>query len=456
MSEQILEQVLEQRLGFGKHYWRQFFIISFIDFLDGAEFLYLALLIPAIKQEWNLSIMELSIFGSSFTLGLTIGSIICGFLADRMGRKTILIIGTVFQVFYLFVFLTVFTNNIIEMILLRLIYGTVIGMNLPISSILMIEVTPKLHRGKIIVALQVLILLGRGWIMILGYIFMESISKGNWRAISLCNSVPCLLCIIGTIFWIQESPRFLILNEEIQKGIDNLNQIGQFNNSEYQMLTEDEIQSLKEWAQLQKQHHQQKENNSIKQLFNQDNLAITWMNYSINFLFMFAMMAIFNILPFILDDENKTLLHLYILDIGEIPAIFVMLYSIDKFGRLSTLLFSTSVLTLILFSTWHWKLYIIITGLAIFKFCCKINCGTLNVLFAESYHTLYRSLGLGTTNAMGGIAGSLAPFVVFPIYFYNYYLPFLICGVFSLFTLILLIFYPIDLTKKPLDQLKQK
>lgn len=39
------------------------------------------------------------------------------------------------------------------MILLRLMYGTVIGMNLPISSILMIEVTPKLHRGKIIVAL---------------------------------------------------------------------------------------------------------------------------------------------------------------------------------------------------------------------------------------------------------------------------------------------------------------
>ncbi|CAD8201370.1 unnamed protein product [Paramecium pentaurelia] len=457
MSEQILEQVLEQRLGFGKHYWRQFFIISFIDFLDGAEFLYLALLTPALKQEWNLSILELSIFGSSFTLGLTIGSIICGFLADKMGRKSILIIATVFQAAV--VFLTVFSQNIIQMSLLRLIYGTVIGMNLAISSILMIEVTPKLHRGKIIVALQVLILLGRCWIMILGYIFMESISQGNWRAISLCNCIPCLLCLIGTIFWIQESPRFLILNEEIQKGIDNLNYIGQFNNSEYQMLTDDEIQSIKEWAQMQKLHHQQQQqqqNNSIKQLFNQENLTITWRNYLINFLFMFAMMAIFNILPFILDDENKSLLHLYIVDIGEIPALFVMLYSIDKFGRLPTLLFSTTVLILILFSIWYWKLYVIIIGLTIFKFCCKINCGTLSVLFAESYHTLYRSLGLGTTNAMGGLAGSLAPFLIFPIYFYNYYLPFLICSVISLFTLVLLMFYPIDLTKKALDQLKQK
>lgn len=36
---------------------------------------------------------------------------------------------------------------------LRLIYGIVIGMNLPISAILMIEVTPKSYRGKVIVAL---------------------------------------------------------------------------------------------------------------------------------------------------------------------------------------------------------------------------------------------------------------------------------------------------------------
>ncbi|CAK62871.1 unnamed protein product (macronuclear) [Paramecium tetraurelia] len=453
MSDQIFEYLLERKLGFGKHQLRQFFIISFIDFLDGAEFLFLSLLTPTLKQEWNLSIVELSIFGGSFNLGLMIGSTICGFLADKIGRKRILIIGTVLQTGV--VFLTVFAQNILQMILLRLTYGTVIGMNLPISSILMIEVTPKLHRGKIIVALQIMILLGRCWIMILGYIFMEGISKGNWRAISLCNSMPCLFCLIGTIFWIQESPRFLILHQEIQKGIDNLNNIGQFNNSDYEMLTDNEILSLKEWASEQHLHHQQ-ENNSIKQLFNSENLPITWRNYLIFFLFMFTMLAIFNILPFILDDENKSLLHLYIVDIGEIPAIFLMLYSIDTFGRLSTLLLSTTLLIIILFSIWVWKFQIIIMGLIIFKFCCKINWGTLNVLFAESYHTLYRSLGVGTTMAMGRIAGSLAPFVVFPIYFNNNYLPFLICGVCSFFMLILLISYPIDLTKKPLDQLKKQ
>lgn len=122
---------------------------------------------------------------------------------------------------------------------------------------------------------------------------------------------------------------------------------------------------------------------------------------------------------------------------------------------MSTLIFSTSILVFILASIWYFKISIIIIGLIVFKFCCKINWGTLNVLFAESYHTLYRSLGVGTTMAMGRIAGSIVPFIIYPIYFTDNYLPFIICSGLSLIVGILLIFYPIDLTKKPLDQLKK-
>lgn len=166
---------------------------------------------------------------------------------------------------------------------------------------------------------------------------------------------------------------------------------------------------------------------------------------------MFTMLSILTVIPFILDDENKSLSHLYILDFGELPAIFLMLYTIDNYGRLSTLIFSTTILLLILASIWFWRINIIIFGLIVFKFCCKINWGTLNVLFAESYHTLYRSLGVGTTMAMGRIAGSIVPFVIYPIYFSDNYLTFLLCSGLSLIMGILLIFYPVDLTKKPLD-----
>lgn len=44
---------------------------------------------------------------------------------------------------------------------------------------------------------------------------------------------------------------------------------------------------------------------------------------------MFTMLSILTVIPFILDDENKSLSHLYVVDIGELPAIFLMFYTID-------------------------------------------------------------------------------------------------------------------------------
>lgn len=90
-------------------------------------------------------------------------------------------------------------------------------------------------------------------------------------------------------------------------------------------------------------------------------------------------------------------------------------------------------------------------GLFIFKFCCKVNWGTLNVLFAESYHTLYRSLGVGITMSVGRIAASIVPFIIYPIHFGNSYLPFLICSGLTFLAGVLLVYYPVDLTKKSLD-----
>lgn len=60
-----------------------------------------------------------------------------------------------------------------------------------------------------------MILFGRIWLMILAYIFMESISSGNWRAIAICNSLPCIICFVGTLLWVSESPRFLINKDSI-------------------------------------------------------------------------------------------------------------------------------------------------------------------------------------------------------------------------------------------------
>lgn len=67
---------------------------------------------------------------------------------------------------------------------------------------------------------------------------------------------------------------------------------------------------------------------------------------------MFVMYAVFMVVPFILENENKSLTHIFIIEFGDIPAIFFMFYTIDRFGRLPTLIVSNTILVIILASIW--------------------------------------------------------------------------------------------------------
>lgn len=66
-------------------------------------------------------------------------------------------------------------------------------------------------RGKLIVGLSISLILGFLWTLFLAFIFLDNLMEGNWRAIALCNLVPCCLCLLGSIFYLKESPRFLII-----------------------------------------------------------------------------------------------------------------------------------------------------------------------------------------------------------------------------------------------------
>lgn len=92
------DHFLSERLGFGKFQIKTFLIVSFIDFLDGAEIQYLSFLNVILMKEWELDLTGLILLAASFNLGLFIGAIICALQADKIGRRNILIFGSFLQV----------------------------------------------------------------------------------------------------------------------------------------------------------------------------------------------------------------------------------------------------------------------------------------------------------------------------------------------------------------------
>nr|ELR5142867.1 MFS transporter [Providencia stuartii] len=74
--------------------WKVIIICFFIVMLDGFDISIVAYLAPVLKKEMGLSSNDLSYLFVSGVLGLMLGSMIFGPIADKCGRKKILIIST--------------------------------------------------------------------------------------------------------------------------------------------------------------------------------------------------------------------------------------------------------------------------------------------------------------------------------------------------------------------------
>ena len=64
----------------------------------------MSLILPMIKLEWSLSKLQLENISSSFFVGTMTGSLLTGLIADKVGRKKVLIIIGFLQVIFTFCF----------------------------------------------------------------------------------------------------------------------------------------------------------------------------------------------------------------------------------------------------------------------------------------------------------------------------------------------------------------
>lgn len=59
-------------------------------------------------------------------------------------------------------------------------------MTIPIGILYMTEIVPKDIRGRCLILIQSAFLLGKLYLLLLGIVFLDDLSHGNWRAIALC------------------------------------------------------------------------------------------------------------------------------------------------------------------------------------------------------------------------------------------------------------------------------
>lgn len=190
---------------FSKLQYGVFFFTFFIAFFDGYDTAVIGYIAPSLLQEWGIEKGALAPVLSAALLGLAIGAMIFGPIADRFGRKRVLILSV--MIFSVGTAVSAFAHNLLQLEVLRFITGLGLGAAMPNAVTLMSEYSPKQKRSVIVNTMFCGFPLGAA---LGGFIAAFLIPNYGWRSTLIFGgSIPLLLSLL-MILYLPESVRFLI------------------------------------------------------------------------------------------------------------------------------------------------------------------------------------------------------------------------------------------------------
>ena len=181
------------------------FIVALGGLLSGFDTGVISGALLFIKDEWNLSDYLQGTLVSSNLIGLTIGAILNGHLADLFGRKKILIFTAV--LFFIGSIFCAAAPNINILILSRFIVGLAIGVVTFATPLYLSEISPEKIRGSLVSLFQLAITIG----ILFSYLVNAGFAniQFGWRLMLLFGVFPALILGIG-MFFMSDTPRWLI------------------------------------------------------------------------------------------------------------------------------------------------------------------------------------------------------------------------------------------------------
>jgi AAHS family 4-hydroxybenzoate transporter-like MFS transporter len=178
-----------------------FVLVTFDGFDNGA----INFAAPVIVKDWGIQMPQFtSVFGAGL-FGLMIGALSSGPLADRFGRKLVLLTSTL--IFSVFALATTLAHSIDQLWMLRFFTGIGVGGLMPNSIALTAEYAPKRIRATAVAVMFLGFPLGAG---APGWLGPALISHFGWQGFFILGGVLPLILLPIAIFVLPESIRYLV------------------------------------------------------------------------------------------------------------------------------------------------------------------------------------------------------------------------------------------------------
>ncbi len=200
-------QTLLNEHPFSGFQWVIFALCFLIVLLDGFDTAAIGYIAPSLITEWGVSKPALAPVLSAALFGLAAGAIFSGPLADRLGRKTVLV-GSV-AVFAVACLASGFSPDIWTLAVLRFVTGLGLGAAMPNAVTLMSEYCPDSRRATLTNAMFCGFPLGAAFG---GFLAAWMIPHFGWRSVLILGGAAPLLLLVALVVLLPESVRHMVAN----------------------------------------------------------------------------------------------------------------------------------------------------------------------------------------------------------------------------------------------------
>lgn len=365
--------------------------------IDGFDVQAMGYAAPAILQDWKIDKASLGpVFGAGL-FGMLIGSLVFSPVADRIGRRPVLIGATVF--FGVCMLATAHVGTIDGLLALRFITGIGLGCIMPNAMALAGEFSPSRSKASMMMIVSCGFTLGA---IVGGLVSAMLIPAFGWRAVFHAGGIAPLVIAAFMIFYLPESLQFLALRggreERITASLKRIAPDLRFGGDVRYAI-----------------HEQVSTGIPIAHLFQDGRAVGTLLLWAINFMNLINLYFLSNWLPTLIHDAGHATTYAVLagttLQVGGAIGTLALGWIIDRKGFVPVLVASFLLATLAIAAIGQLAATLIPAFVVIFiaGFCIVGGQPAVNALAANYYPTSLRSTGIGWSLGVGRVGSIIGP-----------------------------------------------
>lgn len=387
--------------GVGRFQYRLFAIFGLVWMADAMQVLSIGFTAPSIAATFGIAVPEALQTGTWFFVGMLVGAFAFGRLADRIGRRPVLMMAVLLDA--CFGVASSFAPDFGWLLVLRFLTGVGVGGTLPVDYTMMAEFLPSDRRGRWLVLLESFWAVGTILLAVLALVAVRW-GMDAWRAIFFATSLPALVGVVLRLY-VPESPMFLNRSGKGAQARAVLQRVARTNGR---------LEPIPELA------PENAAKPRLAALFEgvlrrrSVCLFLAWMLISI------AYYGVFVYLPVRLGAQGFGFMRgqefLIVLALVQLPGFALSAYGVERWGRKPTLVgfLLLSAAGCMCYSLGSSTLLVVGSTL-LMSFALLGTWGALYAFTPEVYPTQLRASGMGMAGAVARFGGLFAPSIVAPV-----------------------------------------